>query len=31
MIKANDLREFRPTIRYKDGNGITYRKSKEVK
>ncbi len=23
MIKANDLREFRPTIRYKDGNGIT--------
>lgn len=23
MIKADELREFRPVIRYKDGNGIT--------
>lgn len=23
MIKADVLREFRPTVRYKDGNGIT--------
>lgn len=23
MIKADNLREFRPSVRYKDGNGIT--------
>lgn len=23
MIKGDDLREFRPVVRYKDGNGIT--------
>jgi hypothetical protein len=25
MIKADDLREFRPTVRYKDGSGLTLR------
>lgn len=30
MIKADNLREFRPTVRYKDGNGITLQTVQEA-
>lgn len=30
MIKADNLREFRPSVRYKDGNGITLQTVQEA-
>lgn len=30
MIKADELREFRPVVRYKDGNGITLQAVQEA-
>ena len=30
MIKADNLREFRPTVHYKDGNGITLQTVKDA-
>jgi hypothetical protein len=30
MIKADELREFRPVVRYKDGNGITLQTVQEA-